>query len=1184
MKKNVLTGHQRPRPTAIGLAVAMAFVPAMPAWALPTGEQIVAGQVSVARPTTGNMLIHQGTGSAIVNWNSFSIGGNETVRINQPGASSVILNRVTGNNPSSIYGQLSANGKVFLVNPSGVLFGEGARVDVGSLIASTLSIGNADFLAGRYTFSGPGGSLVNRGAITAAQHGTVALLGGSVTNEGTIAARLGTVAMGAGRQITLDLAGDGLSQITVSEAQLGALVANGGAIVADGGQVFLSARAVESLASGVINQTGVIRAQSLVERNGRIVLDGGDNGTTLVSGRIDATGSATGTKGGEIRVLGNHVGVVGNAALDASGDSGGGRLLVGGGLQGKDPAVHNASATFVGRDASLRADAISDGNGGTVVAWGNETTRVHGTFSARGGSNGGDGGMIETSGKFLDTAGLSVSAAAPKGLSGQWLLDPIDIDIVTGAAGSSANAGTVPDFVSSATPSTIADADIEAALNAGTSVTITTSPAVGVLETGTIVIDANTRIEKTAGGDATLTLNAIRNIQFAPGSGIVSTAGRLNVNLNSDSSGVSQVLGGVTVTGGALQMDANTEISTNGGNVSIYGQSDSVGGRARGLSFTISDDPFAVTPNGVLLSQGASINTCVGVTCAGAGGDVTIRGRGSATVVAFGAGISADAGAGVNVQGGLVQTGSGALTIDGIGGRGGAGVVLADGATASTTIASGSGNISIVGAGSGIAGDGSSTGQIQPFGISSNGALISSVSGNIGLSGTGAVAVQSFLGGGAFATTGRTGLDLRGTDITSTSGGITLSGTGSIGGAGFLASSGTRVGATVGTLIESQGGSVSITGVGIGTPGPADISSTDPFGIVMGGGAGAPVNVRSGAGIVSISGTGGDISNTISSATASRFPATGILTLGSSTVEGANGVSIVATGGSDGVSVTGTGSTPIENRDAFLAAQTVRSPGGLISITGATDGLQISNSTIDASRINGTGGNIQIVGSNVGLISTTVNANGSTGGGQIAVEADNVAFVAANAVLTANATTGGNGGTIRVTALGAAGPTSASTVRAYGSLSATGAGGGSGGTIETSGFALDVNGISVNASSAGGSAGTWIIDPIDVTISDGATVGGSVPDFVAGAPGANVQDTDISNALSTGTNVSISTSGAVGVPEQGNLTMNGNAEIIKSGGGNATLTLNAHNNISIFGSITSTAGALGIDEDAGRKA
>ncbi|HMV53192.1 MAG TPA: filamentous hemagglutinin N-terminal domain-containing protein, partial [Rhodocyclaceae bacterium] len=1069
MKKNVLKGYQAPRPTAIGLAVAMAFAPAMPVWALPTGEQVVVGNVTVSRPTTGNMLIQQSTGSAIVNWNSFSIGGNEVVRINQPGATSVILNRVTGNDPSSIYGQLSANGKVFLVNPSGVLFGEGARVDVGSLVASTLSIGNADFLAGRYTFSGPGGALVNRGAITAAQQGTVALLGGSVTNEGTITARMGTVAMGSGRQITLDLAGDGLSQLTVSEAALSALVANGGALVADGGQVLLTARAVEALASGVINQRGVARAQTLVERNGRIVLDGGDNGTTIVSGTLDTTGNTSGSKGGEIQVLGRNVGIVGNATLDASGKAGGGNVLIGGDYQGRNVSVRNAEATFIGRDASLRADAIDNGDGGKVIAWGSQVTRAHGMFSAQGGASGGNGGLIETSGKFLDISGARVSAGASKGIAGEWLLDPIDITIQSGAAGASANAGATPNFVSSATPSTITDGDIEAALNSGTSVSITTSNAAAVSEFGSITIAAGTVIDKTAGGDATLTLTAERTIQMDGNASIRSTAGALNVDFNSR--GLFQAITASTsIVGGGIVMSSGTSIFTNGGNVRFYGADDPVAGRSRGFSATANLGATTATsvqiPNGIALN-GATIDVCVGGAsgaCGGGTGTISLRGQGAATStqVSTGAGTvtSADGNPGVLIFNSALRSGAGSISVDGLGSLGGIG-------TASV------GNSSIA----------------------------------------------------------------------------------------------------------SQTGNVILVGTGVGVNGA---SVDDPVGLLIGA-----TSIQTGGG-ASLAGTGGDVSAQVAAIAGAatpntvRFPTYGVLIDTSSVTAGlGRTISVSGQAGNNGVSVNGAGVvSTLDARDVqigFSGAGALNASGGAVIVNGGTFGVQANGSSIDVSRTGGTGGSVQIGGVDVGVFQTTITANGTAGGGLIALDADNVAFVASNATLSANATTSGSGGTIRVRALGSAGPTSASTARVYGTLSATGAGGGNGGTIETSGFALDVNGISVNASSAGGQAGTWVIDPIDVTISDGATVGGTVPDFVAAVPGANVQDTDISNALSTGTNVSISTSGAVGVPEQGNLTMNGNAAIVKSGGGNATLTLNAHNNISIFGSITSTSGALGVD-------
>ena len=225
-----------------GIATSLALTSMRGAWALPLGEQVVAGSVVVTKPAAGKMLLEQGTVRAIVNWQGFSIDAGESVRIQQPKTSSLLLNRVVGSDPSRIFGQLTSNGSVFLVNPSGVLFGAGSSVDVGSLVVSTLGLSDADFLAGHYRFSGgAGGSVVNRGTISVADRGTVALLGGSVSNDGSITAKLGTVALASGSRVTLDLAGDGLSKIVVTQAALDAQVANGGAIVADGGAIVLSA-------------------------------------------------------------------------------------------------------------------------------------------------------------------------------------------------------------------------------------------------------------------------------------------------------------------------------------------------------------------------------------------------------------------------------------------------------------------------------------------------------------------------------------------------------------------------------------------------------------------------------------------------------------------------------------------------------------------------------------------------------------------------------------------------------------------------------------------------------------------------------------------------------------------------------------------------------------------------------
>src|SRR4051812_38525736 len=182
---------------AISVALEMAYAPAQ-AQQLPTGGQIAAGTARITQPGAQSMRVEQSSQNAIINWQSFSIGAGNSVVFQQPSASSVALNRVLGSNASEIFGSLTANGQIFLVNPNGVLFGRGSQIDVGGLAASTLSIKDSDFMSGRYVFtnSGGAGSVVNQGNITTLS-GYAALIGPQVSNTGIINARMGTAAMAA---------------------------------------------------------------------------------------------------------------------------------------------------------------------------------------------------------------------------------------------------------------------------------------------------------------------------------------------------------------------------------------------------------------------------------------------------------------------------------------------------------------------------------------------------------------------------------------------------------------------------------------------------------------------------------------------------------------------------------------------------------------------------------------------------------------------------------------------------------------------------------------------------------------------------------------------------------------------------------------------------------------------------
>ena len=263
--------------------------------------------ISTAGPNT---TITQSTSSVVINWNSFSIGTGETVQFVQPGSSSVALNRVLGADPSIILGNLTSNGRVFLLNPNGIFFGNGASVNVGGLVASTMRITDADFMAGRYVFTAAGaGLIVNRGRINATDGGYVALLGRNVSNQGVISSRLGSVALAAGEAVTLDVAGDGLLNVSVSRGAVNALVDNGGLIQADGGRVLLTAQAAGDLLNTVVNNTGVIQAQSIQNHNGTILLLADkQNGTVNVGGTLDANAPTTGN-GGFVETSAAHVNV-----------------------------------------------------------------------------------------------------------------------------------------------------------------------------------------------------------------------------------------------------------------------------------------------------------------------------------------------------------------------------------------------------------------------------------------------------------------------------------------------------------------------------------------------------------------------------------------------------------------------------------------------------------------------------------------------------------------------------------------------------------------------------------------------------------------------------------------------------------------------------------------------------------
>ena len=291
----------------------------------PTGGQVTAGS---GRIDYGDHLttIQQNSQNLSLNWLSFNVGAQDTVNFLQPNTQSIAVNRIADTNGSVILGHLNANGQVFLINPNGVLFGEGARVNVGGLVASTLDVSDSELGRGTLHFGGAGGgSVINRGTLTAAPGGYVALLGHSVSNQGAIHTPAGSVALAGGSAVTLSFDGNRLLDMQIDASTLNALAENKQLIVADGGQVLMSAGAKDSLLASVVNNSGTIQARTVENRAGKIVLLGGmEAGTTKVDGSLDAS-APNGGDGGFIDTSAAHVQVADGAkitTLAAAGNAG----------------------------------------------------------------------------------------------------------------------------------------------------------------------------------------------------------------------------------------------------------------------------------------------------------------------------------------------------------------------------------------------------------------------------------------------------------------------------------------------------------------------------------------------------------------------------------------------------------------------------------------------------------------------------------------------------------------------------------------------------------------------------------------------------------------------------------------------------------------------------------------------
>jgi len=522
---------------------------------LPIDPAVVAGQGQFLQ--SPGLLEIVASDRSIIDWNSFSIDSHERVQVLLPNEKAVSLNRVIGAHPSEIFGHFESNGQVLLINPAGVLIGKEARLDLGSFLASTLDISNNLFLKnGDLEFSGSSDALViNQGDIQA-NDTDILLIGHNVTNNGRLLAPKGRVLIAAGSRVQMG------SEMTVEGP---GLVDNQGAIEAV--RVHLSAGG--NPFELAFNHSGTIDALGVSEQNGEVLLTC-EAGQGVINGTIRAKDSVG--NGGQVRVLGQYLKLGNESQIDVSGRERGGTVLFGGDAQGKNPAVRNASQSFIEKGARIYVDAIENGSGGKAIVWSNEATVFEGFISSRGGRDFGDGGFIEVSSLgILDYRG-KIDLKAPQGQCGLLFLDPTDITI----SGVATTPGVIfgnPTTLPAMNSVNILNTDLNTALDSGSVLISTASVQAGPLG-GTIQITAPISwslasfLRLSATNDIEVDSSITASGAFA-GDQIILAA-------DSDASGV----GTLTVRKTAFGAAAVAIETTNGGGINLSGAQIIVGNAA----------------------------------------------------------------------------------------------------------------------------------------------------------------------------------------------------------------------------------------------------------------------------------------------------------------------------------------------------------------------------------------------------------------------------------------------------------------------------------------------------------------------------------------------------------------------------------------------------------------------------
>ena len=613
---------------------------------LPQGGAVIAGQASIATTAPNRMQVTQSSDRAVIGWQSFSVGVNAGVDIRQPGAGSISVQQVQGNDPSRIFGQLSSNGRVVVANPNGVWFGPDARVDAAGIAAvagrmsqTAIERFMADGTVRLDEGAAAGAEVVNEGRITAGRGGLAALVGPSARNAGTIEASGGRVQIAGAAGATVDFDGDGLIAL---RAAPGALAENTGRILAEGGRVRLTVAEARGVLAGAVNLGGVVEARSVSTDGGGITLGSvhAEAPSVTVTGRVDVSGP----RGGTVSLLGDEVTVRQGARIDASGAQGGGTVRAGGDVRGA-PGTRTARTTTVERGATVAADATANGHGGTVVVWADGVATMDGAITARG-AGAGAGGFAEVSGLGGIAYGGTVDLRAPSGLWGTLLFDPTVINIVASGGTNVIPSPWTPGVVTLNASAVVAQLSLSNVdLVASSAINVNAPLAWGT--PGRLTLTANTVTVTSA-----ITLDGTGNLVIGA-SGSATVSGTLT--MNSTGSVVINAVNDVTLQGtvasapaaaGSLTVTADSDLNGVGeaflrGNIQLRSGALAVSGASVTVGRTTASDLSVSTTTGAITLEATNGRLAIGTTAASnsttlvessEGGAITLRASGDVLV------------------------------------------------------------------------------------------------------------------------------------------------------------------------------------------------------------------------------------------------------------------------------------------------------------------------------------------------------------------------------------------------------------------------------------------------------------------------------------------------------------------------------------------------------------------------